>query len=177
VDEPGRPVQTPNRLIRVDKAGRIERIVELPASVNALGRYSVKEDAWMFAYYLKAVPTSPNGGWTGLSDIAFADKNTVVVVERDNQGGPDARIKELRSFRLSDVIFRPEGQVLDVITRGEQTLVRNLVPDLLATNGYVIEKVEGLAITKHGDVIINTDNDGVEDHSGETRQVKLGRLF
>lgn len=63
------------------------------------------------------------------------------------------------------------------MTRSQQKLVRNLVPDLLAGGGYLLEKVEGMAITKRGEVIINTDNDGVDDHSGETRQVNLGRLF
>jgi hypothetical protein len=148
-----------------------------PANHVRIGRYDAKLDEWTFIYYQKAVPTSPNGGWTGLSDIALLNNNTLVVVERDNQGGPDARIKELRSFSISRVEFKPQGQVFDVVTRSEQTLVRNLIPNLLATKGYVIEKVEGVAITKHGDVIINTDNDGVEDHSGETRQVKLGRVF
>lgn len=215
VDEATRPVVTRNQLVRVNNAGAIEQVVELPASVNALqrrfgfegvavdgagngeivyvafqrewvgdpanhvriGRYEVRTGEWAFAYYEKARPTSPNGGWTGLSDIAVLDRNTLVVLERDNQGGPDGRIKEIRSFPISGVTFRPQGERFDVITRAQQKLVRDLVPAILSTKGYLIEKVEGMAITKRGEVIINTDNDGVEDHSGETRQVNLGRIF
>lgn len=52
----------------------------------------------------------------------------------------------------------------------EKTLVLDLIGDgvLTATNGQIIEKVEGLAVTEDGDVWINTDNDGVDDSSGES---------
>ncbi|MDX1983884.1 MAG: esterase-like activity of phytase family protein [Bryobacteraceae bacterium] len=148
-----------------------------PAHHVRIGRYDVRLGEWTFIYYQKAQPTSPNGGWTGLSDISVAGRDKLAVIERDNQGGPDGRIKEIRSFSIAGVTFKPQGQTFDVITRAQQTLVRDLVPSLLASNGYLIEKVEGMAITKRGEVIVNTDNDGIDDHSGETRQVNLGRIF
>ena len=46
--------------------------------------------------------------------------------------------------------------------------VRDLVPDLQAWNGYVVDKIEGLAITQDGTIYVSTDNDGVDDSSGET---------
>jgi hypothetical protein len=46
--------------------------------------------------------------------------------------------------------------------------VRDLLPDLKSTGGYVLDKVEGLAIMADGTVWVSTDNDGVDDHSGET---------
>ena len=73
--------------------------------------------------------------------------------------------------------FKRDGLPFHIVTREDQRLVRNLIPDLLATHGYIIEKVEGAAMTRDGNVIINTDNDGVDDHSGETRQVNLGKIF
>lgn len=47
-------------------------------------------------------------------------------------------------------------------------LVRDLLPDLKRWNGYVQDKVEGLAITKMGKTYVITDNDVVDVHSGET---------
>lgn len=50
----------------------------------------------------------------------------------------------------------------------EPELVVDLIPHLTATGGYVLDKVEGLAISPDGVMWISTDNDGVDDHSGET---------
>lgn len=50
----------------------------------------------------------------------------------------------------------------------EKELVRDLVPDLKATGGYVLDKVEGFAVLADGTAWVATDNDGVDDHSGET---------
>jgi hypothetical protein len=44
-------------------------------------------------------------------------------------------------------------------------LVRDLIPDLKADNGLVLEKVEGLTVLPNGDALIVTDNDGVTDSS------------
>lgn len=47
-------------------------------------------------------------------------------------------------------------------------LVRDLIPDLKAQNGYVLDKVEGFAIDAAGMGWVVTDNDGTDDSSGET---------
>ena len=52
----------------------------------------------------------------------------------------------------------------------KKELVRNLIPDLTADNGPVLEKVEGLMVTAKGDAFIVTDNDGVDESSGETQE-------
>jgi hypothetical protein len=54
-------------------------------------------------------------------------------------------------------------------------LVRDLMPDLEATGGAVIEKVEGLAVTADGRTLIHTDNDAVDGSNGETQYIDLGR--
>ena len=55
--------------------------------------------------------------------------------------------------------------------------MRDLIPDLKsATNGYVVDKVEGFAIDSTGAAFVVTDNDGVDDSSGETLFLKLGTL-
>ncbi|TIP78013.1 MAG: hypothetical protein E5X63_38715 [Mesorhizobium sp.] len=45
-----------------------------------------------------------------------------------------------------------------------------------ATNGYVVDKVEGFTIDKNGDIFVATDNDGVDDSSGETLFLRLGNI-
>jgi hypothetical protein len=53
-------------------------------------------------------------------------------------------------------------------------LVRDLLPDLAEPRGWVQEKVEGVAVTAGGDVYIVTDNDGVDENTGETQFIRLG---
>ncbi len=43
-----------------------------------------------------------------------------------------------------------------------------MLPDLKATKGWITDKPEGVAITSSGRTFVVTDNDGVEDWSGET---------
>ena len=47
---------------------------------------------------------------------------------------------------------------------------------LTATNGPIIEKVEGLCVTADGKVWINTDNDGVDVSSGESLLAMIGTI-
>jgi hypothetical protein len=50
----------------------------------------------------------------------------------------------------------------------EPEVVVDLLPYLTSTGGYILDKVEGLAIAADGTMWVSTDNDGVDDHSGET---------
>jgi hypothetical protein len=54
--------------------------------------------------------------------------------------------------------------------------VRDLVPDLKSFGGYVVDKVEGLAIDAAGEMFVSTDNDGVDDSSGETFFWSIGKM-
>ena len=59
----------------------------------------------------------------------------------------------------------------------KKRLVRNLVPDLQASRGIVLEKVESFAVDVNGQAFAITDNDGVDGGaSGETQFLRLGRL-
>ena len=83
-------------------------------------------------------------------------------------------MKRLYSVALD--AFKPValGGDLPVV---EKKLVRDLLPDLrAATNGYVVDKVEGFAIDKDGNAFVVTDNDGVDDSSGETLFLRLGSI-
>jgi hypothetical protein len=51
--------------------------------------------------------------------------------------------------------------------------VVDLLPIMQSYGGYVVDKVEGLAIDKNGQMFVVTDNDGVDDSNGETQFIKL----
>ena len=83
-------------------------------------------------------------------------------------------MKAIYAVALDD--FKPAklGGELPLV---KKTLVRDLVPDLkAATNGYVVDKVESLAIDASGDAYVVTDNDGVDGSSGETLFLRLGSI-
>lgn len=133
-----------------------------------LGIYDIANDSWEFVFYPLDAVESQNGGWVGLSDISSLGDGTFLVLERDNQGGPDAAIKRLYKVDLNNY---SANETL------EKTLVRDLMDDLAAPAGLTAEKVEGLAVTASGDVYIVNDNDGVDDNSGEMQLIKLEGLF
>ena len=54
--------------------------------------------------------------------------------------------------------------------------VRDLIGDLRSSNGYVADKVESLAIDASGEGFLITDNDGVDDASGETFFWSIGKV-
>ncbi len=132
--------------------------------------YKPKAKEWSAVRYpLEAAET----GWMGLSEITAHD-GKLYVIERDNLIGEAARVKRIYSVALDG--FKPAklGGELPVV---EKVLVRDLLPDLKsATNGYVVDKVEGFTIDAAGDAYVVTDNDGVDDSSGETLFLKLGKL-
>ncbi len=135
-----------------------------------IGVYDLAAKNWQFVLYPLDAVASPNGGWVGLSDISALGTNGFLVVERDNQYGPDARIKRLYRIDLSSAT---DGTTLT------KTLVRDLLPDLKAPGGNVYEKIEGLAVMSDGDVLIVNDNDGVDDgaNSGEVQLINLGTIL
>jgi alkaline phosphatase len=132
--------------------------------------YTPKSKEWSAVRYpLEA----PDGGWMGLSEITAHD-GKLFIVERDNLLDGDARVKAIYTVAID--AFKPVklGGDLPLV---EKTLVRDLIPDLKsATNGYVVDKVEGFAIDSTGAAFVVTDNDGVDDSSGETLFLKLGTL-
>ena len=148
--------------------------VDDPPGFVRIGRYDTSEEKWTFYYYPLDMPTSPNGGWVGLSEIVKIGEEKFAVIERDNQGGPDARIKKIYKFSVTDIDPQPQGGDFPEL---DKTLVRDLIPDLKSDNGPVLEKVEGLMVTAKGDAFIVTDNDGVDDSSGETQFINLGKIF
>jgi alkaline phosphatase len=57
-----------------------------------------------------------------------------------------------------------------------KVLVKDLLLDLqMATNGYVVEKTEGLTVDQDGNVWLINDNDAADNNSGETLFLNLGK--
>ncbi|MCI0732321.1 MAG: esterase-like activity of phytase family protein [Methylococcaceae bacterium] len=139
-----------------------------------IGRYDTVTRNWTFAYYPLDVRQSPNGGWVGLSEITSLGNTEFAVIERDNQANTDARIKLVYKFSVNGVTFKPEGDSFDTLNK---TLVRDLLPALEATGGLALEKVEGLTVTSDGALLFVTDNDGVDDSSGETQLIRIEKVF
>lgn len=131
--------------------------------------YNTTDSTWKHAFYPLAEPTSQNGGWVGLSDIAPAGDGKFYVLERDNQGGPDAGLKCITCIDLGDFSFE-DGVTL------EKELYRDLMADYAETGGMVPEKVKGLAIASNRKVWIVNDNDGVDDNSGEQQLLNVAKL-
>lgn len=132
-----------------------------------IGRYDPATQDWGFFFYPMDVPTSPNGGWVGLSELSYAGNGNFLVIERDNQAGADATLKRIYQFNINGITPLADDQVANFPVV-QKTLVRDLLPDLASTGGRVLEKVEGLALLPSGELLYVIDNDGVDDSNGET---------
>ena len=133
-----------------------------------LAAYNLETNEWGAVHYPKAEPAT---GWVGLSEIV-AHGDFVYVVERDNQHDDRAVTKKIYRIPAAEMVPAPLGGALPVVSK---ELVVDLLPYLTSTGGYVLDKVEGLAITESGEMFVSTDNDGVDDHSGETMFFSIGK--
>ena len=125
--------------------------------------YNPKSKEWGAVHY--PLDKAPEGAWVGLSEIT-AHGDNVYIVERDNQVGDKAKIKKLYSVAIADLKPGKIGGELPLVKKTE---VHDFIPDLKAqTNGYVVDKLEGFTFDKSGKAFAVTDNDGVDDSSGET---------
>jgi sugar lactone lactonase YvrE len=140
-----------------------------PAHHAKLVAYNLETGEWGAVHFPKEAPET---GWVGLSEIT-AHGDHVYIVERDNLIGAAAVTKRLVRVKLSEMVPAPLGGPLPVVTK---EVVRDLIPDLAANGGYVVDKIEGVAIFEDGTTWISTDNDGVDDASGETFFWTIGRM-
>ncbi|WP_062017744.1 esterase-like activity of phytase family protein [Aureimonas sp. AU4] len=134
-----------------------------PKNTTKLLSYDPAAKSWgAVRYPLEA--SAGEGGWVGLSEIAIHGDHAYLI-ERDNRIGEAARLKAVTRVALADLKPAPLGGELPTVAK---ETVRDLLPDLKRTNGYVVDKVEGLAIDATGRGYVVTDNDGTDDSSGET---------
>ncbi|WNM41497.1 esterase-like activity of phytase family protein [Micromonospora halotolerans] len=138
-----------------------------PAGTVRLGRYDVAAGTWSwFGYRLNG--TTVPGDWIGLSEITVVG-DRLAVIERDKLNGPAAALKRVYTVPLPDAAAAPG--TLPVLPK---TLAVDVLPALLATHGWTQEKLEGLTVAGDGQVYAITDNDAVQDATGETVFLRLG---
>ncbi|WP_340298883.1 MULTISPECIES: esterase-like activity of phytase family protein [unclassified Roseobacter] len=129
--------------------------------VKVLG-YNLETEAWSVAHYPL---TEASTGWVGLSEIV-AHGDDLYFLERDNQLGDAAMTKLITRVSMDQMAGMVAlGETPPVLTK---EIVVDLLPYLTSTGGFVLDKIEGLAIAEDGTMWVSTDNDGVDDHSGET---------
>jgi hypothetical protein len=132
-------------------------------------RHQVATGSWG-AYHYPLDPTP--AGWMGLSEIVAIGPDRFLLIERNNQWG-DRAIKRITEVSVAGIAPAAPGAAgIPLLTR---RILRDLVPDLAATGGTVLEKVEGMAVDAEGALFVVTDNDGVQGVSGETQFLRLGQ--
>ena len=142
-----------------------------PAGKVRIGVFNPNSGEWGFIHY--PLDAAPEGGWVGLSELTALGNGQFLVIERDNQQGPAAQVKRLYRIDLKGVQPVAEGESFPLVSK---RLERDLLPELQSTGGWVLDKVVGAAVDKQGRLFVVTDNDGVEDASGETRFMRLGMI-
>lgn len=141
-----------------------------PKGMVKLLAYDLKGKTWGAVHYPLDAPSE--GAWMGLSELTVHG-DWAYVIERDNQIADKAVTKKLFRVKMADMVAAPLGGALPVVAKEE---VRDLIPDLEALNGYVLDKVEGFAIDSAGEGWVVTDNDGTDDSSGETLFWSIGQM-
>ncbi len=193
----------PHGIVHVDAKGKIKEQIGLPAELAAAetrfgfeGIAKLGDTLWMavqrewaddpkgmvklVAYNTETkdwgavrYPLEPKGaGWMGLSEITIRG-DYAYIVERDNLLGDLAKVKKIFRVKLSEMVPAALGGDLPVVTKEE---VRDLIPDLAGYGGYVVDKVEGFTIDAAGEGFVVTDNDGLDDSSGETFFFSIGKV-
>jgi DNA-binding beta-propeller fold protein YncE len=129
--------------------------------------YDTASRSWShIAWELAAKPA--NAAWVGLSEITAAPDGSCVILERDNRTGNFAEIKTL-------VKITPTAWADGLVSSDEKS-IHDFQPRLEASNGWITDKPEGVAILRNGRTFVVTDNDGVDDWNGETWFLDLGSM-
>ncbi|WP_221357999.1 esterase-like activity of phytase family protein [Streptomyces beigongshangae] len=138
-----------------------------PEGIARVGRYDTRAGTWSW-YGYRLATTTADGDWIGLSEITVVG-DKLALVERDKLNGPAARVKRVHTVGLP-AGAAPEGE-LPVLRK---SLALDVLPALKAGNGWTQEKLEGLTVGGNGEVYAVTDNDALDDATGETVFLDLG---
>ena len=112
-------------------------------------------------------PRPVNAVWVGLSEITLTPSGELILIERDNRTGDFGVLKTLALV--------PPSSWADGVILSPEKVVRDIRPAIAATNGWITDKPEGVAAMADGRLFVVTDNDGVEEWSGESWFLRLGQ--
>lgn len=142
-----------------------------PKGMAKLAVYDPAAKSWGFVHYpLEALAGE---GWVGLSEITALGGDRFALIERDNQPGAAAALKNVTMISLAGVEPKPYGEAPPVASK---TVAVDLLPAMRTTHGWISDKPEGLALLADGELVVVTDNDGVDDATGETLFLRLGNV-
>lgn len=158
-------------------------------NTTRIGKYDTKTKTWQWFGYELEKPAG-KGDWMGLSEITALDDKHLLVIERDKLNGPDAKVKRVMKVTLpeggaegaaaganggasGEADGGATGQTLPMV---KKELAVDVLPKLRATNGWTQEKLEGFTIAADGQMYAVTDNDALEDATGETVFLRLGKV-
>ena len=165
-------------------------------NTTRIGKYDTKTKQWQWFGYELEKPAG-KGDWMGLSEITALDDKHLLVIERDKLNGPDAKVKRVMKVTLPEggegagtgeaqgagageaqganggEAQGANGGALPMV---KKELAVDVLPKLRATNGWTQEKLEGFTITADGQMYAVTDNDALEDATGETVFLRLGKV-
>jgi len=142
-----------------------------------IGRYDVAAGEWSFVHY--PLQAQGNGDWIGLSEITLLPDGNFAVIERDKGWGPStgpvAELKSVFEIDLANAEFRAYNDPAGLVTI-EKALLLDVLPKLAKNSIWTAEKLEGFAVARDRKIYVVTDNDGIDDATGETVFLRLGRL-
>ncbi|MGJ4097204.1 esterase-like activity of phytase family protein [Corynebacterium macclintockiae] len=165
-------------------------------NTTRIGKYDTKTKKWQWFGYELEKPAG-KGDWMGLSEITALDDKHLLVIERDKLNGPDAKVKRVMKVTLPEGgeglgqgagqgagageaqgagAGEAQGANGGALPMVKKELAVDVLPKLRATNGWTQEKLEGFTITADGQMYAVTDNDALEDATGETVFLRLGKV-
>lgn len=143
-----------------------------PKGLVKILRYDVTRKVWGVLHY--PLDRAGPGAWMGLSEIVAVGNDEFMVIERDNQFGARSA-KTLHLFSVKGLEAAAPGATVIPVVAAKRLLL-DLKPAMLKGRGYVLDKVESLAIDAQGQAVVITDNDAVDGSNGETQLIRLGRI-
>lgn len=157
-------------------------------NTTRIGKYDTKTKKWQWFGYELEKPAG-KGDWMGLSEITALDDKHLLVIERDKLNGPDAKVKRVMKVTLPEGgeglgqdagqgagAGEAQGANAGTLPIVKKELAVDVLPKLRATNGWTQEKLEGFTIAADGQMYAVTDNDALEDATGETVFLRLGKV-
>jgi Esterase-like activity of phytase len=132
--------------------------------------------AWSWVAY-QFQPKPVDAAWIGLSEITYT-RDGWILIERDNLTGSfDSPAGAETQNGYKTLVRVPLDPGADNQYTRDEKAIYDLRPALLASNGWITDKPEGVGVRPDGTLFVVTDNDGVDGSSGETIFTRLGKVW